>query len=137
MSADALQSPVVEPGLFQTDPPALLGGRCAACATLRFPHRAVCGACQGAEVEPVPLSHAGTIHTFTVVRRKPPGYLGEAPYAFGFVELPEGLRVISTILADDLEALTIGDPVHFELLTLGTGPDAVLSYCFRKREDSR
>ena len=130
-------SPLVEDGLFAVDPPALLGGRCAACGVLRFPHRNVCAACQATDLALVPLATSGTVYTFTVVRNKPPGYLGDVPYAFGFVELPEGLRVIATIAAEDVDAIAIGDVVEFELLTLGSKPEAVLSYCFRRREVKR
>lgn len=124
----------VEKGLFTAVPPALIGGRCDAYGALRFPHRGVCAACQGAAVSPVALSTAGTIYTFTIVRHAPPGYVGEVPYALGIVELPEGLRVAATLVADDLSALSIGDVVDFELLPLGHGDHAVLSYAFRRRE---
>ena len=129
--------PLVEAGLFSVNPPALLGGRCEACGAIRFPHRNVCAACQATNLALVPLSTSGIVYTFTVVRTKPPGYLGDVPYAFGFVELPEGLRVIATVMAEDVDAIAIGDVVDFDLLTLGSEPDAVLSYCFRRREVKR
>jgi len=118
---------------FSVAPPALLGGRCSACGTTRFPWRDICPACQSREVAEVPLPVTGTIYTFTIVRNKPPGYLGEVPYAFGFVDLDIGLRVISTLVADDLEALAIGDRVEFDLLMVGSGPEAEASYCYRKK----
>jgi uncharacterized OB-fold protein len=124
----------VEEGLFSEDPPALLAGRCASCGSLRFPRRAVCADCQGAEIEAVALSTTGTLYTFTIVRMSPPGYLGETPYAIGVVELPEGLRVSATITAGDLEGLQIGDDVAFELITLVGGDEPVLSYAFRRQE---
>ena len=137
MSERVESAPVIEAGLFTIDPPALLGGRCLMCGAVRFPHRRICAVCQAAKVERVPLSTTGTIYTFTVVRTRPPGYLGDVPYAFGFVDLPEGLRVIATILADDLDAIAVGDTVDFELLALGTGSDAVLAYGFRRRPVTR
>ena len=130
-------TPLVQAGLFSVDPPALLGARCEECGALRFPHRNVCAACQATKLTIVPLSMSGTVYTFTIVRNKPPGYLGNVPYAFGFVDLPEGLRVIATIVAEEVDAIAIGDTVDFELLTLGSQPDAVLSYCFRRRGAKR
>lgn len=127
----------VEDGLFSQDPPALLAGRCAACGGLRFPRRAVCADCQGAEIEDVALSATGTLYTFTIVRMSPPGYLGETPYAIGIVELPDGLRVSATITAGDLDALQIGDDVAFELITLDGGDEPVVSYAFRRQEAAR
>jgi hypothetical protein len=121
----------VRDGLFRTDPPALTGGRCTSCGSLSFPRRAWCPDCQGTAIEDVALSTTGVVYTFTVVHMAPPGYLGEAPYAYGVVELPEGLRVTSTLLADDLDAIDIGAPVSFELLELGAGEDRALSFGYR------
>lgn len=126
--------PVLE-GLFTLDPPRLMGGRCARCATLRFPIREVCPACQHDVVEPAALSVIGTIYTFTVVRAAPPGYLGETPYAFGVVELPEGLRVTTTIVADDLDRIAIGDTVSLELIELGPPENRITSYAYRVSEE--
>jgi uncharacterized OB-fold protein len=133
-NAAASLPPAVHPGLFATAPATLLGGRCEACGTLRFPHRNLCPRCQSTQVAVVPLSRHGTVHTYTIVRSKPPGYLGAVPYAFGLVELPEGLRVASTLTARDIETIAVGDKVEFELITLGEGDDAVLSYAYRRRE---
>ena len=120
-------------GLFTSAPPVLLGSRCASCGSIRFPASDVCASCQSTDVASVELSTSGTIYTFTIVRNRPPGYAGDVPYAFGFVELAEGIRVISTLIADDLEALAIGDTVDLELFALGTDEDAVESYRYRRR----
>jgi uncharacterized protein len=127
----SVETPAVTPvreGLFTVEPPALIGGGCRACGTLRFPAADVCPACQSDDCAQVALSTTGTVFTFTVVHMEPPGYLGEAPYAYGVVELPEGLRVTTTLLADDLGEIAIGDRCMFELITLG---DAVQSFAYR------
>ena len=126
----ALPAPVRE-GLFTLQPPALVGGRCQHCDSLSFPRREVCPRCQQGDIAPVTLSTAGLVHTFTIVRMAPPGYVGEVPYAYGIVELPEGLRVTTTLIADDLEAVAIGDPCAFELLELGDGAARCLSFGYR------
>jgi scaffold protein (connect acetoacetyl-CoA thiolase and HMG-CoA synthase) len=130
MSASAGIAPVLE-GLFTTDPPALRGSRCTACGTLRFPYRELCPSCQSSAVEETALSTEGLVHTFTVVHAAPPGYVGEVPYAFGVVELPEGLRVATTLLAEDLGAIAIGDACRFSLLELTGGDEPLLSYAYR------
>jgi uncharacterized protein len=129
----SVDAPPVREGLFTVDPPALLAGSCAACGALHFPQRALCPECQSAEVSPLPMSGSGQIYTYTVVRMAPPGYVGEAPYAIGVVELTEPLRVAATLLADDLDELAIGDEVEFELLPLGA-EEPVLGYAYRKVE---
>jgi uncharacterized OB-fold protein len=123
----------IRDGLFQRDPPALLGSRCGACGAVRFPACDVCGECQSTQVENVALATTGTVYTYTVIRHKPPGYLGDVPYAFGFVDLADGLRVISTLVAGDLDTLAISETVDFELFALG----AVESYRYRRREAPR
>jgi uncharacterized OB-fold protein len=121
----------VADGLFSVDPPALIGGQCASCGALSFPRRAWCPECQGSTIEEVALARTGVVYTFTIVHMVPPGYLGEAPYAYGVVELPEGLRVTTTLLADDLDAIEVGDPCSFELLELGAAAERVLSFAYR------
>jgi len=128
MSVDTTPLTPVREGLFTVDPPALLGGRCRVCGTLRFPSLDVCPSCQAGDCEQVALSTTGTVFTFTVVHMEPPGYLGETPYAYGVIELPEGLRVTTTLLAEDLDEIAIGDRCSFELITLG---DAVQSFAYR------
>lgn len=86
------------------------------------------------DVASTSLSTSGIVYTFTIVRNRVPGYSGEVPYAFGFVELAEGIRVISTLIADDLDAIAIGDTVDLELFVLGTGDAAVASYRHRRRD---
>jgi uncharacterized OB-fold protein len=136
VSSELAAARVVREGLFQVDPPALLVGRCAACGAIHFPLRAFCPECQSDAVTPAPLSGGGTIYSYTIVRAAPPGYLGEAPYAIGVVELDEGLRIASTLVCDDLEDLSIEDRVEFELLTLGD-EEPVRSYVYRVSKASR
>jgi uncharacterized OB-fold protein len=130
MTAGTGTRPVREE-LFSIDPPALVVGRCDSCGSLHFPRRALCPECQSPDIRLDSMSGEGTIYTLTVVRMTPPGYVGEAPYAIGVVELAEPLRVAATLLADDLERLAIGDPVQFELIEIGV-EDPVLTYGYRQ-----
>ncbi|MFN8217848.1 MAG: Zn-ribbon domain-containing OB-fold protein [Solirubrobacterales bacterium] len=117
-------------GAFTTDPPTLLGSRCRNCGAIRFPSNAVCANCQHADGETVELSRRGVVYTYTIVHAAPPGYQGEVPYALGVVELPEGLRVGSTLLADDLEAIDVGDPCELELFEI-PGEPPIINFGFR------
>lgn len=135
-SAPQTALPPIGSDLFDVGGGSLLGGRCRDCGALRFPHRGFCGACQGTGIDRAPLSRQGRIYTFTIVRHPPPGYRGQAPYAIGYVELAEGLRVMTTITAEDLESLQIGDLVAFDWLVLGEGEQARLSWCYRRLEAS-
>jgi len=57
-----------------------------------------------------------------------PGYSGPVPYGLGVVELPDGIRVNSVLIADPLESLSIGARVRFRLLDVGTAQQPLLSF---------
>ena len=116
--------------LLSLDPPALLGGRCRSCQSLSFPAESYCPFCGARDSEVVPLATAGTIYSFTIARFPPPGYIGEVPFGIGLVDLPDGIRVSSTLLARPLDRLHIGAVVHVELLEVNAEGGPVLSYAY-------
>ncbi|MBI1818399.1 MAG: Zn-ribbon domain-containing OB-fold protein [Deltaproteobacteria bacterium] len=122
----------IRAGLFSIDPPRLLGGRCEVCRRYHFPAQSSCPYCAADDCVAVPLSEHGTLYLYTVVRNAPPGFRGTAPYGFGVVELPEGVRIISPLTEARLDALRIGMPVRLRIAPLFTDDDAreVLSYAF-------
>ncbi len=88
--------------------PQLIGSRCLSCGEIYFPRKekGLCVHCQQKNMEEVKLSRHGKIASFTVVMQPPAGgfYRGPVPYAYGYVDLPEGVRV-ETLFAGDLDAL--------------------------------
>src|SRR3990172_3807969 len=84
----------------------LAATRCGACGKIRFPKGDSCPNCLETEqLETVPLSSQGRLYSFTI------SHVGrefiQAPYAFGFVDLPEGVRIFSILnstegLAEDM-----------------------------------
>ena len=95
--------------------PHLLGARCGDCRQLHFPASGTCPYCSGDRCAVVELSPRGTLWVHTVVEKPPPGYRGKAPYGFGVVELPEGIRILSRLTANRLDALRDGMPLHLVL----------------------
>ncbi|MFC8043562.1 Zn-ribbon domain-containing OB-fold protein [Nocardia sp. NPDC057353] len=79
--------------------PVLHGSRCTVCGTVGFPASARCARCATPTAEPLALSRTGVVWAYTVQRFAPksPPYVppatGFAPYAVGWVELPDGVRV--------------------------------------------
>lgn len=122
---------LIHEGLFQTDPPALLGQRCAACGAPAFPRSDTCPLCGALDPEPVVLSETGTLWGWTEVTAPPPGYLGEVPFGFGVVELPDGLRVVTRI-GGAIGELELGCAMAFRLVTLGEGDAAAVSWEFAR-----
>ncbi|WP_067682677.1 Zn-ribbon domain-containing OB-fold protein [Nocardia miyunensis] len=78
---------------------ALEGSRCTTCGTVAFPAGTMCGRCATATATAIPLSDHGVVWAYTVQRFAPksPPYVvpdeGFSPFAVGYVELPEGIRI--------------------------------------------
>lgn len=98
---------------------ALVGSQCAECAVTVYPADGACPRC-GLSTSPVTLSTVGTLWTWTVQRYAPksPPYVpppeGFRPFAVGYVELPERVRVAAVLDAADLSEIRIGAPVRIE-----------------------
>ncbi|MFJ9249091.1 Zn-ribbon domain-containing OB-fold protein [Streptomyces sp. NPDC101776] len=80
----------------------LRGSRCAHCAVAAYPADPACPRC-GGPAEPVELSGTGTLWTWTVQRYAPksppyaPPAAGFTPFAVGYIELLEGVRVLAAL----------------------------------------
>jgi uncharacterized OB-fold protein len=125
----------VTTGLFDSaadGSPRLLGGHCAACAAYHFPASANCPYCGAEGCTTRELSDHGALCLFTTVTNRPPGYLGEVPFGFGVVELPEGMRLIARLTESDGERLQIGMPVRLAIVPLHVDESGreVLTYAF-------
>ena len=105
----------IDEGLFagSLDAPRLKGSRCGACGETTFPAQKGCPSCTAQGCEEIALSPRGTLYTWTIQRfPPPPPYAGDTanfvPFAVGYIELPEGVRVEARLLDADAESLEIG-----------------------------
>lgn len=73
--------------------------RCVRCGHMTFPPKPVCPECWGREVEWVDLSGRGTLYSFTEVSAAPAMFADGAPYVLCLVDLDEGVRCLSRVLA--------------------------------------
>ena len=97
--------------------PQLIGSQCNKCGEFFFPlkENGLCSNCQSTDMREVKLSSRGKIYSYSVIMQRPPVYYkGEVPYAIGFVELPEGVRVETLFTGCNLEDLKVG--VEAEML---------------------
>lgn len=76
----------------------LVGAKCKRCGKVYFPKKKLCLNCMTDEVEVIPMSKKGKIASWTVARQTYT-YGIPVPYAFGYVDLPEGVRLF-TIFTD-------------------------------------
>jgi len=112
-------SPAID-GWFTTDAePHLIGSRCRSCGTYHFPaERFFCRnpACDGTDLEEVPLSRRGKVWSWTMNHyAAPPPYPQTEPfepYGVAAVELPEERMIVLGMLTGDFAGLKIGDEVE-------------------------
>lgn len=80
------------PSPLESESAGLVGGRCAGCAKVFFPRSDMCPGCASREsMAEVRLSRRGKLYSYSVIHVNAPGF--KAPYAVGYVDLPEGPRV--------------------------------------------
>jgi len=112
--------------------PRLVAGRCRDCGEYSFPIASSCPAC-GTVVEEVHLPTRGVLWTWTTQEFEPasPPYAPVAgtpfePYAIGYVEFPNYLRVEGRLTEQDPDILRIG--MDMELVAVPRGE--TLTYAF-------
>jgi|SRR3990172_2215014 len=74
----------------------LVGGRCAGCGKVFFPRFNACPSCATRKsMAEVRLSRRGKLYSYSIIHVDTPGF--KAPYAVGYVDLPEGPRVFGHV----------------------------------------
>lgn len=112
---------------------ALLAQRCADCGKVSFPRKRVCPACFGERLADHALSRTGTLHTYTRT------YVGAphlpSPYVLGFVDLPDGIRLLSLIVECDPweEVLVVGMSMEMTIGPLMRDEDGEMLHTYKFR----
>lgn len=114
--SDLLPAPIVNPDSAAYWEAAreerLVIRKCNSCSTLHFMPRYMCPACWSTELEWVPASGRGTVHSYSVVRRaSAPEFADRVPYVIALIDLEEGPRMMANILGTDALQVRIGDAV--------------------------
>jgi hypothetical protein len=94
--------------------------RCNACGAAIWYPRQICPECHSLDTNWVEASGRGVIYSFTIVRRGDGPYKDAAPYVVAYVELEEGPRVLTNIVADP-ETVEVGQPVTVVFHDTGSG----------------
>ena len=93
--------------------------RCRSCGTLQHRPRALCVSCLSDEIEHFPASGRGTVYSFTITHQnQAPGFREALPYVLAYVELEEGVRLLTNIVGCSPEDVRIGLPVEVEYAQL-------------------
>jgi uncharacterized OB-fold protein len=110
--------------------PHLIANKCRACNILIFPPQPFCYQCLENDLDSVELSNQGEIYSYTIVEREslaPSDF--QVPFAYGYIDLPEGVRVLAKIINWEPGSLKIGLAVRLTLERIRTdsgGKDVVV-----------
>lgn len=87
----------VREGIFieDADGGRLLGNKCKSCGQFFFPKARFCFTCFNKDMEEAVLSRHGRLYSYTIAHM--PSTHFQPPYAIGFVDLPEGVRVFAPL----------------------------------------
>lgn len=87
--------------------------KCRDCGDLRFHPRALCTNCQSSNTEWVKCKGTGHIYTFTVTNQNgASGFRDSLPYVLAWVELDEGVKLMTNIVDCPPEQVKIDMPVE-------------------------
>jgi len=131
---------LIEERWFKETPEGLMlvGSRCKACGKISFPKKEyLCPKCfQEGTLEDHLLSRKGKLHSYAVVYKGPPGF--PSPYAFAWIELPEGIKLFSLLsewdppeerLQLDMEMEMVID--RLRIIQTERGEEELIGYKFR------
>jgi uncharacterized OB-fold protein len=114
-----------------SEKPYLIGSRCRDCQEVMFPQKRICLNCFGKDLEQVALSSRGRLFTFTINHQGPKEF--SAPYASGYIDLPEGVRIYSLLTDWEAKGLKIGAEMELviEKMKDDLEGNEVVTYKFR------
>ena len=84
----------------------LVGFKCKSCNHVLPPLTTTCLYCYGEDLEQVALSRQGKLYSYTTVYQ--PHKKFEVPFALGYVELPEGVRIFSPLKESEGKPFEVG-----------------------------
>jgi uncharacterized protein len=121
----------IREGIFAQTPGGvtLLGNRCTSCRKVLFPKAQPCPNCLHEELEELALSRHGRLCSYTIVHM--PTVHFKPPYAVGWVELPEGVRVFAPLDMMEGKPFRVGMDMEVRVDPLWKESDtAVIGYRF-------
>ncbi len=86
--------------------------KCRDCGALRYYPRALCPECLSSRTDWIRARGTGKVYTFTITyQNTAPGFRESLPYVLAYVELDEGLKMLTNIIDCRPEEVRIGMPV--------------------------
>lgn len=118
--------------LFREDPSGgnLLGNRCDSCGKIFFPKAQICFECGHEELAEVQLSRRGILYSYTIGHM--PSRHFTPPYAVGYVDLPEDVRVFAPLVTTEQTPFSVGMEMEVVIEKLWEeGDKEIIGYRFK------
>lgn len=96
----------------------LLIPQCQTCQHLFFYPRVLCPRCGSTDLGWVPSTGRGTVYTHTTIRMSFWGdaFADDVPYNVSYIELDEGVRIVSNVVGVPPDEVRVGMPVQVEFV---------------------
>ncbi|MFH1617993.1 MAG: OB-fold domain-containing protein [Candidatus Margulisiibacteriota bacterium] len=121
----------VREGTFREGPdgPVLLGNQCKSCGQVFFPKAQTCLTCFGQNLDELALSQRGELYTYAIGHM--PSLHFQPPYAIGYINLPEGVRVFAPLVMQEEKPFRIGMEMEVVIKPLWQdGDKEIIGYKF-------
>jgi uncharacterized OB-fold protein len=114
-------NPETEPYWAAANDEVLLLGHCHSCGEHHHYPRHVCPLCGSSDIAWVPASGTGTIYSHSTLRRADP------PYVLAWIQLDEGVGLMTNIVDCDVDSLAIGQPVAIVFVPSASGQNVPMA----------
>lgn len=91
----------------------LVGRKCTSCGKIQFPNSGFCTDCLCEENEEVLIGRKGTLFSHTITNGRVAKLI--PPFAVGYIEIPEGLRVFAPLKMEEGKEFSIGMDMELEI----------------------
>jgi uncharacterized OB-fold protein len=96
--------------------------RCGDCGVVQHRPRGLCASCLSSELEHFVASGRGTVYSFTItLQNVVPQFRGACPYVLAYVDLEEGIRLLTNIVGCDPESVQIGMALKVDFVATSPG----------------
>jgi len=113
----------------------LLANRCKSCGQVYFPKAVFCLTCFNEEMQESKLSRRGKLYSYTIGRM--PASHFQPPYAIGYVDMPEGVRIFAPLKMMEDKPFSIGMDMEVVIEKLWQeGDKEVIGYKFKPSDTS-
>lgn len=108
----------------------LLANKCKSCGQVFFPKAVFCLTCFNEDVEELKLSRKGKLYSYTIGRMASSHF--QPPYAIGYVDMPEGVRIFAPLKMTADKPFAIGMDVEVLIEKLWQEDDnEIIGYKFK------